>query len=92
MFLNFILKLIGIWLYVTLLTIYDVRQVTSLNSDEDCFFRLELTSALGTHNLITGSIPLVARRQAIGCGCTQFTIESSPLKTSTILVLYLSQI
>ena len=50
------------------------------------------TSGLGDHSLTTGSMPEVARRQLVGCGCKQFTIESSPLNTRTIFVVAFSQI
>ncbi len=36
-------------------------------------------------------MPLVARRQCVGWGWRQFTIESSPLKTRTMLLVFLSQ-
>lgn len=41
---------------------------------------------------ICGSIPLVAKYGANGCGCKQLTIESSPFKTRTTFVVNLSQI
>ena len=50
-----------------------------------------ITSGLGDHSLTTGSIPLVARIQAVGCGWRQLTIESSPRSTRTILVVDFSQ-
>ena len=46
----------------------------------------------GLQSLITGSIPLVAKRQVLGCGCKQFTIESSPFNTRTRFVVSLSHI
>src|SRR6218665_1811328 len=36
-------------------------------------------------------MPLVASRQAVGCGSRQLTIDSSPLNTRTMLVVDLSQ-
>lgn len=50
------------------------------------------TSGHGLHNLITGSIPLVANKHVDGCGCKQLTILSSPRSTRIILVVLRSQI
>lgn len=36
------------------------------------------TSEMGDHNFTAGSMPLEAIKQALGCGWTQFTIETSP--------------
>ena len=55
------------------------------------FFFMRQTSGKGLHNLTTGSIPLVASKQDVGWGCKQFTIDSSPFKTRTILEVCLSQ-
>ena len=53
---------------------------------------LSLTSGLGLQSLTTGSIPLVARRQCVGWGCRQLTMESSPLNTRTMFVVLFSHI
>ena len=53
--------------------------------------KLKLTSANGLHSLTTGSMPLVASRQAVGWPCRQFTMDSSPSKMRTMLVEAFSQ-
>ena len=50
-----------------------------------------LTSGDGAHNLTTDSMPLDAKRQALGWGCRQLTMDSSAAKTLRILVLRRSQ-
>lgn len=52
----------------------------------------ECTSGLGLHNRTTGSIPLVANIHVDGWGCRQLTMDSSPRKTRTMLVVAFSQI
>lgn len=48
------------------------------------------TSGRGLHRRTTGSIPLVASKHEVGWGCKQFTMDSSPFNTRTMLVVYLS--
>lgn len=38
-----------------------------------------ITSLSGDHNFTAESIPLDAIKHALECGCTQFTIDESPL-------------
>lgn len=48
------------------------------------------TSASGVHNLTSLSIPLVANKNSVGCGCKQLTIELSAFNTIKLFSVCLS--
>lgn len=49
------------------------------------------TSGRGDQRRTSGSMPLVASKQYEGCGCRQFTMELSPRRIRTLLVVLRSQ-
>lgn len=55
-----------------------------------CIHVHDIHTGCGLQSLTTLSIPLVASTQVVGWGCTQFTIQSSPLSVLTMLVVSLS--
>ena len=64
--------------------------VLTSETTRSSFFFKSLSLNFGHQIRTNGSIPLVANKDECGFGCRQLTIDSSPLRTRTTFVEYLS--